>query len=84
MSNFDLNKTYNGRIKGFRYSNEYAFITVDVADATTSLIIGKKPDYPMRELMVLKECSSIDFKCTDVKTVNGVDYPKLFIESINY
>ena len=82
--NFVPDQQYNGQIKGFRYNNEYAFVVVKVEDATASLILGTKEHFPMKELMELKSCSSIDFTCKGEKTVNNVAYPQLRIECVNF
>ena len=81
---FELNKMYTGTIKGFRYNTDYAFVTVNVAGANTSLIIGKKTEFPIKDLMEIKQCSSIDFECTGTKNINGTDFPKLRVNSINF
>jgi hypothetical protein len=81
----ELNKVYNGHIKGFRYNAEWAFVTISTdSDASASLIIGSKQDYPMSELIQLKQCSSIDYRYLGDKKVNDKDYPRLRIESINF
>lgn len=40
--------------KGFRYSQDYAFAVLDNDGANLTAIIGRKQEFPMSELMLLK------------------------------
>lgn len=81
---YEEDKVYNGLIKGFRYTNDYAMVVITINDANASCILGTKSEFPIKDMMELKACGSVDVKYKGVKNVNGVDYPKFGIESINF
>ena len=77
-------KTFTKSVKGFTYIKDYACITVELDNATHKVIIGDKLNFPMSDMMQLKQAESITFTEREPKTVNGVVYRRFSLDSINF
>jgi hypothetical protein len=77
-------KSFTKSVKGFTYIKDYACITVELDGSTQKVIIGDKQNFGMSDMFQLKSAESITFVEKDPKTVNGVEYRRFSLESINF
>ena len=78
------NSTFTKTVKGFTYIKDYAAITVELDGKTEKVLIGEKQNFPMQDMFQLKTAESITFSEREPKTVNGVEYRRFSLDSINF
>ncbi len=71
-------------VKGFTYVKDYAALTADINGKLERVIIGEKSAYPMSEMFMLKQAESITILELAPKTVNGTEYKRFALQSINF
>jgi hypothetical protein len=78
------NAPFNVSVKGFTYIKDYAALTIDISNKIERVIIGEKSAYPMSEMFMLKQADSITVLELAPKTVNGIEYKRFALQSINF
>ena len=71
-------------VVGFTYIKDYAALTAKINDKLERIIIGSKSEYPMSEMFMLKQAESITVLELAPKTVNGTEYKRFALQSINF
>jgi hypothetical protein len=78
------NAPVNVTVQGFTYIRDYAALTAKIQDKLERIIIGNKTEYPMSEMFLLKQADSITVLELAPKTVNGIEYKRFALQSINF
>lgn len=78
------NVTFTKSVKGFTYIKDYAAITVELDGKTEKVLIGDKQNFGMQDMFQLKSAESITFTEREPKTVNGIEYRRFSLDSINF
>ena len=78
------NAPINVSVQGFTYVKDYAALTVKIADKIERVIIGEKSQYPMSEMFMLKQADSVTIVELAPKSVNGIEYKRFALQSINF
>ena len=78
------NAPVNANVQGFTYIRDYAALTAKIGDKLERIIIGTKQDFPMSEMFMLKQAESITVLELAPKTVNGTEYKRFALQSINF
>lgn len=68
----------NATLKSFNFRGDYVFATFVAEDETINTIIGNKSDYKLSDLLPLKGVE-VEIIFTGTRTVNGVTYPKYYV-----
>lgn len=71
-------------VKGFTFLKDYSAIVCSINGLNEKIILGTKKDFPISELMLLKDSPSVNIKQMPSKIVDGVTYKRFSLVCINF